>query len=124
MCSNCSGDCWPWPKGKNNTGYGIITWHGRKQTAHRVVYEQMRGPIPDGLTLDHLCRNRSCVNPWHMEPVTLKENILRGQSPAALHARKKVCPWGHAYTSHIVKGKAHRFCKTCKNASARRNYVL
>src|SRR5688572_21764976 len=71
-------------------------------SAHRLMYVALRGPIPDGLELDHLCRNHACVNPWHMEPVTGRVNKLRGTSPSAVHAAKTHCPKGHAYTPENV----------------------
>ena len=90
--------------------------------AHRVAYELMRGPIPDGLTLDHLCRNVGCVNPDHLEPVTMKENILRGYSPAAQAARRDECAHGHAYTPENTYRYANgsRRCRICQRAAQAR----
>lgn len=90
--------------------------------AHRWAYERDRGPIPDGLELDHLCRNPICVNPAHLEPVTSRENNLRGLSPAAIHARKTHCPQGHAYSG--VNKRGERVCRTCNTEQkrARRNH--
>lgn len=70
--------CWLWKKAKTEDGYGLVWFQGRVCRAHRHFYEQNIGPIPDGLEIDHLCRNRDCVNPKHLEPVTGKENTRRG----------------------------------------------
>lgn len=75
------GDCWEWSGSViKSTGYGQVWADGTNHLAHRVVYELLIGPIPEGLQLDHLCRNRRCVNPEHLEPVTGKENIRRGHA--------------------------------------------
>jgi hypothetical protein len=109
-------DCWLWTAScAGGTGYGQIYADGRPQLAHRFAYELLVGPIPDGLVIDHLCRNRACVNPAHMEPVTQRENILRGTGASARAARKTHCPQGHAYDSEntAIKSDGTRRCKTC-----------
>lgn len=118
------GDCWIWTKSKTRNGYGLGRFEGKGTTAHRVVYTLIKGTIPDDLDLDHLCRNRLCVNPDHLELVTRRENLFRG-----LQARG--CKNGHPYseeTFSIVRRKSgmieHR-CKIChrlrnKNAKRRR----
>jgi len=70
--------CWVWQRAKTELGYGVARADGKNQYAHRMMYEREVGPIPDGLSLDHLCRNPSCVNPAHLEPVTHGENLRRG----------------------------------------------
>lgn len=90
-------DCWnylgPFHISRHGIPYGRYGGTG----AHRVSYETFKGPIPKGLTIDHLCRNTVCINPNHLEAVTLKENILRGDSPTARHRRSTHCPKGHSY---------------------------
>lgn len=124
--------CIEWTGGLNGAGYGQFYRGGRnsanetgKGYAHRYAYEYYVGPIPDGMHLDHLCRNRKCCNPAHLEPVTHRENILRGSAPAARHARKTHCPAGHEYSGdnlyvHPVKGQ--RICRMCGKLRARAKY--
>jgi hypothetical protein len=101
--------CWEWTACKIKTGYGRVQMKEGPKLAHRIIYELLVGPIPEGLTLDHLCRNRSCVNPSHLEPVTMRENCLRGTGPTAINARKTHCIRGHIL---LLKGK-QRICKEC-----------
>lgn len=105
--------------GKSALGYGFI-WskpHGRSLQAHRVSWEIANGPIPEGLVIDHLCRNPSCVNPEHLEPVTVAENTRRGLAPVvgALHQLSKThCPQGHKYTpENTYRYGNGRHCRTC-----------
>lgn len=95
----------------NRNGYWRITIEGQRVYAHRHAYEQANGPIPDGLVLDHLCRNRWCCNPDHLEPVTNEENIRRGESPPARNARKLLCPEGHEYD---LQSDGTRRCSVCR----------
>ena len=111
--------CWVWRGAMNGKGYGLC-YEGvspgryRWKMAHRVVYEAAKGPIPTGLTLDHLCRNRACVNPDHLEPVSNRENILRGKGATALNARKTHCKRGHELSDRNLKpNKAGRECRKC-----------
>jgi hypothetical protein len=102
-----------------STGYGRLSHAGRALYAHRVAYELAFGAIPSGLTLDHLCRNRWCVNPTHLEPVTLDENKRRGMSLPAIYARASACPRGHAWTpenTYIRPDTGTRMCRTCQRA--------
>ena len=100
--------CWPWIGTAKGNGYGMIVHNGVRWLAHRLAYELQVGPIPSGLQIDHLCRNRGCVNPAHMEPVTNRENGLRGISPAAEHARSTACPRGHPYDASWAGRYGHR----------------
>ena len=89
--------CWLWTDALNTNGYGVV-WDPAKQKqskAHRVAYEELVGAIPDELPIDHLCRNRACINPEHLQPVTLGENVRRGVSPPAQRARQTHCKNGH-----------------------------
>src|ERR1035437_6893898 len=91
-------DCWNWTAHTDGMGYGQLAkpgQHGGLVVAHRFAYELLVGPIPEGLQLDHLCRNRACVNPDHLEPVTRRVNILRGVGFGAVNAKKTECPRGH-----------------------------
>lgn len=110
-----TGFCWEWTATRSTEGYGVFT-EGRKQfRAHRRSYELLMGPIPDGLHLDHLCRNRGCVNPDHLEPVTSKVNALRGFSPMAVTARRTHCANGHEYTPENTRvcPDGGRDCREC-----------
>ena len=104
-----SDGCWEWLAAKNSDGYGQFKVDGRQMLAHRWAYEQLVGPIPPELVCDHLCRNPGCVNPAHIELVTNKENILRGNAPSAQRARQITCKNGHP----LVTGPRQRGCPRC-----------
>lgn len=115
--------CWLW-QGTTSRGYGQM-WDGhRLNQAHRFAYELLRGPIPAGLHIDHLCRVRACVNPAHLEVVTCRENILRGESLPARNAQKTTCVNGHALTPENVEAygwkQRGRRCRMCVRAKLRR----
>ena len=106
--------CWHWTGGTAGAGYGTF-WNGHKQEyVHRFSYELVKGPIPEGLTIDHLCKNTRCLNPDHLEAVTLRENVLRGDTFAARHAARTHCPQGHEYTAeNTYRSTGSRVCRTC-----------
>ena len=115
--------CWLWTASRSTGSYGRFT-NGGHVYAHRFVYELLIGPIPDGLTLDHLCRVRHCVNPAHLEPVTIRENILRGETRAAANVAKTHCLRGHLLAgANLTKAKGRRSCRTCMNAHGRAQYT-
>lgn len=103
-------ECWLW-QGSSSHGYGTITEDGKRYRVHRLSYEYFIGPIPDGLQLDHLCRNTLCIRPDHLEPVTNFENTLRGENFIAEQVRRTHCPRGHPYDM-TTGGK--RKCSICQ----------
>lgn len=111
--------CWLWTGHINQDGYGRICRGGESKSAHRTSYEVFRGPIPDGLVLDHLCRVRHCVNPDHLEPVSIAENIRRGEGVAVQHAAKTHCVHGHEFTPEntLTHHSGSRGCRACARAS-------
>jgi hypothetical protein len=124
-------ECWEWQAGKT-LGYGRFFVHDergrRMEPAHRIAYEQLRGAIPDGMTLDHLCRNRACCNPAHLEPVTRGLNVLRGEAPTIALHRSGRCSRGHAVTGGNVRivrrgDREYKRCKQCRRAERQREYA-
>lgn len=107
--------CWAWTGASQGGGYSQFYDKGKNLLAHRVSYELYIGPIPTGMTIDHLCRNRACVNPAHMEPVSNGENILRGVSFSARNARKTQCDSGHEFTlENTYRWRNGRHCRACR----------
>lgn len=119
---NTDTGCWDWDAGKIVSGYGVFRVNGRASVAHIVAYRMFIGDIPEGLELDHTCRNRGCVNPAHLEPVTHQENCKRGD--VGKHYRDKThCPSGHEYNAaNTYRYKNKRGCMECRRISSREQY--
>lgn len=116
--------CWTW-EGALVDGYGMIDIDGKGRKPHRLVYEALIGAVPDGHVLDHLCRNRACCNPAHLEVVTDEENKRRGAS-GANNRQKTHCPQGHEYTEDntivVLRPDGefrHRRCRACETARSK-----
>lgn len=115
--------CWLWQKGKFPNGYAQIKISGRTSTgAHRVCYQEIKGEIPEGLVLDHLCRVKHCVNPDHLEAVTSKINVIRG-FVGKIQREKTHCMRGHKFIGYntIKSSNGTRKCRTCHNARQRKH---
>ena len=108
-------NCWIWTGYKDKDGYGTFGFQYKAWKAHRFSYMLYNDELDSNLPLDHLCRNPSCVNPEHLEQITLRENVLRGISPPAIHARNTPCIHGHELSegNYYVTRKNGRQCKKC-----------
>lgn len=128
-------ECWPWLGYLDEDGYGRFGNSKWRVYVHRFAYEHLIGPIPEDLTLDHVCHTRDhtclggkkclhrrCVNPSHLEPVTSAENVLRGLGPCALNALKTHCLRGHEFTPEntYVRHTGQRQCRTCRAADGKK----
>lgn len=122
--------CWIWRGPITHNGYGFFSFgtggrgNSKRVGAHRFAYDNLVGPIPEGLTLDHLCRNPPCVNPSHLEPVPIGENVHRSPiAPAAINARKTHCKNGHPFDllNTYIFPDGRRSCRTCQRQHDRRH---
>lgn len=123
LCLNKK-ECWHWPKSKTSDGYGQLHFNGKKHYAHRFFYESIVGKIPKDKEIDHLCRERDCFNPKHLELVSSRENSLRGNGIPAINAQKDKCIRGHLFTEENTYRppyrKNSRLCLECRKVNYRR----
>lgn len=113
---------WEWSGRLSSEGYGVVSFKGRDIYVHRMAYESAIEPIAPKMTIDHLCRNRRCVNPEHLEMVSIAVNVMRGQGSTAIAARRNGCAKGHPYTPenlYVRKDTGHRQCRECTRQSHR-----
>lgn len=122
-----TGDCWLWTGTRNRRGrhpYGVVAYDDTQVLVHRLAYELLIGPIPEGFVIDHLCKTTLCCNPaTHMEPVTQAENVRRGESIFAQNARKTHCTHGHELAGanlRVDPKTGGRHCHACAIAASRR----
>lgn len=119
--------CVLWSGALTRKGYGQTSVGGKSAAVHRLIYVHFKGPIPDGLEIDHLCRVRNCANPDHLEAVTHQENLRRGGSPVGVNAQRTHCVNGHEFSPENTitcgrkGGRARRKCRACYNAARRRH---
>ena len=116
-------NCWLWTGATNKGGYALIYRDNKTQLAHRAIYKLIFGDIPDGMQLDHLCRNRNCIKPAHLEVVTPKENTMRGIGLASINSKKTECLRGHSLAGCYISKNGKRHCRYC-NQIRKKQYRL
>ena len=118
------GECWRAPQKPNKNGYVYKSYKGVVRELHRLNHEILYGPKPEGTEYDHLCRHKWCCNPFHVEPLTHRINVLRGNAPHAKNARKTHCPYGHPLTGNNLVPSllkvGGRTCLICSRSRATR----
>lgn len=112
---NVVDNCWEWTDSLQR-GYGYFKLKGKYCLSHRLSYKLFNGDLDDNLTIDHLCRNRKCVNPEHLEQVTIQENVVRGFGPTAINSKKTHCIRDHEFTidNTFIRKSGGRTCRICK----------
>lgn len=113
-----SGQCWLWLDALDRDGYGTFFFRRLNRRAHRVAWFMRNGDLKEGLVINHTCRNRHCVNPQHLQAISVTENVMRDSTSAPyLNSQKTHCPKGHAYDRKYGK---QRYCSTCESEKRKR----
>lgn len=119
--------CWTWTGTRTTSGYGLLSVNAKLLLVHRLAYQTLVREIPPGMHLDHLCRNRACINPKHLDVVTNRENVMRGMSPSAVIRRQGICKNGHEMVGENIyvppKRPQHRTCRECRKRRSREAYA-